>query len=177
MAMLAADISVDADLTRDVLVHLSAQLDSARRMQAIVLEQATAIRQRAIPAIVRLASALQSEMHRREVIEAERLKLLERASVKLGVSASDVSITMLAEFMDETCAEMTLDRTSELRRMLQEIQREHTTNRALMQQELAFLDHLLRLAGSAGGYDSAGEQTSSRRRGPLMHRPVFDLEA
>ena len=61
--------------------------------------------------------------------------------------------------------------------MLEEIQREHTTNRALMQQELAFLDHLLRLAGSAGGYDSAGEQTTSRRRGPLMHRPVFDLEA
>jgi hypothetical protein len=177
MSMLAADPHVDAELTRDVLVHLSAQLDSARRMLAIVLEQATAIRQRAIPQIVQLASSLQSEMHRREVIEAERVKLLERAGVKLGIDAGDVSITMLAEFMDEASAEMTLERTAELRRMLHEIQREHTTNRALMQQELAFLDHLLRLAGSAGGYDSAGEQTNSRRRGPLMHRPVFDLEA
>jgi hypothetical protein len=177
MAMLASDLNVDSELTHEVLVHLSAQLDSARRMQAIVLEQAAAIRQRAIPQIVRLASSLQSEMHRREVIEAERLKLLERAGAKLGVSPSDISITMLAEFMDEVSAEMTLSRTSELRRILQVTQREHTTNRALMQQELAFLDHLLRLAGSAGGYDSAGEQTNSRRRGPLMHRPVFDLEA
>ena len=42
------------ELTRDVLVHLSAQLDSARRMLAIVLEQATAIRQRAVPQIVQL---------------------------------------------------------------------------------------------------------------------------
>src|ERR1700733_9507044 len=104
MSMLAADPHVDAELPRDVLVHLSAQLDSARRMLAIVLEQATAIRQRAIPQIVQLASSLQSEMHRREVIEAERVKLLERAGVKLGIDAGDVSITMLAEFMDEASA-------------------------------------------------------------------------
>jgi flagellar biosynthesis/type III secretory pathway chaperone len=173
----AVDRHVDPLLTRDVLVHLSAQLDSARRMLAIVLEQATAIRQRAIPQVVRLASALQAEMHRREVIEVERAKLLDRASVKLGISSGDVSIRMLTEFMDEDSAEVARNRTTELRTMLEEIQREHTTNRALMQQELAFLDHLLRLAGSAGGYDSAGEQTTARRRGPLMHRPVFDMEA
>jgi hypothetical protein len=170
-------LAVDALLTRDVLAHLSIQLDSARRMLAIVLEQSTAIRQRAVPQIVRLASALQAEMHRREVIEVERLALLERASAKLGVGAGDVSIAMLTELMDEDSAEIARNRTAELRGMLHEIQREHTTNRALMQQELAFLDHLLRLAGSPGGYDSAGEQGSARRRGSLMHRPVFDMEA
>lgn len=177
MTMVAADRQVDELLTRDVLVHLSAQLDSARRMLAIVLEQATAIRQREVPQIVQLASSLQTEMHRREVIEVERASLLERASVKLGVSSSDVNIKLLTELMDQESAGVALNRTAELRGMLEEIQREHTTNRALMQQELAFLDHLLRLAGSAGGYDSAGEQTNARRRGPLMHRPVFDLEA
>ena len=36
MAMLASDLNVDSELTHEVLVHLSAQLDSARRMQAIV---------------------------------------------------------------------------------------------------------------------------------------------
>jgi hypothetical protein len=165
---------VDALLTRDVLAHLATQLDSARRMLAVVLEQATAIRQRAVPQVVKLASALQTEMHRREVIEAERLELLERAGAHLHVSPADVSIAMLANLMDDDSAEVARGRTAELRGMLLEIQREHTTNRALMQQELAFLDHLLRLAGNAGGYDSGGEQG---RRKPLMHRPVFDLEA
>lgn len=168
---------VDAVLTREVLSHLASQLDSARRMLATVLEQATAIRQRDVPQVVRLASALQTEMHRREVIEAERLELLERAGTHLGVSAGDVSLTMLANLMDEESAEVARNRTAELRGMLLEIQREHTTNRALMQQELAFLDHLLRLAGNAGGYDSGGDQARVRRRRPLMHRPVFDLEA
>jgi hypothetical protein len=165
---------VDMVLTRDVLSHLATQLDSAHRMLAIVLEQATAIRQRAVPQVVKLATALQTEMHRREVIEADRLQLLDRAGTQLRVSASDVSIAMLANLMDEESAEIARGRTAELRGLLLEIQREHTTNRALMQQELAFLDHLLRLAGNAGGYDSGGEQG---RRKPLMHRPVFDLEA
>src|SRR6201996_2442373 len=177
MATVAEGRQFDTLLTRDVLEHLSTQLESARRMLAIVLEQAGAIRQRDVPQVVRLASSLQAEMHRREVIEAERLQLLERAGTHLGVSAGDVSLTMLANLMDDESAEFARNRTAELRGMLLEIQREHTTNRALMQQELAFLDHLLRLAGNAGGYDSGGEQAKVRRRRPLMHRPVFDLEA
>jgi len=167
---------VDPLLTRDVLAHLTVQMESARRMLAIVLEQATAIRQRAVAQVVSLASALQAEMHRREVIEAERLELLERAGQHLGVSPADVSIAMLAELMDEDSAQAARGATAELRGMLLEIQREHTTNRALMQQELAFLDHLLRLAGNAGGYDSGGERSRVRRR-PLMHTTVFELEA
>ena len=177
MSATSNDHQVDAVLTRDVLSHLASQLESARRMLAIVLEQAAAIRERAVPQVVQLATSLQTEMHRREVIEAERLQLLERAGVHLGVSPADVSISMLANLMDEESAAVARDRTAELRGMLLEIQREHTTNRALMQQELAFLDHLLRLAGNAGGYDSGGEQAKVRRRRPLMHRPVFDLEA
>ncbi len=177
MSALSNEHRVDAVLTRDVLAHLGTQLESARRMLAIVLEQATGIRQRDVPQVVRLASSLQTEMHRREVIEAERLQLLERAGTHLGVSPGDVSLSMLANLMDEESAELARNRTAELRGMLLEIQREHTTNRALMQQELAFLDHLLRLAGNAGGYDSGGEQAKVRRRRPLMHRPVFDLEA
>jgi FlgN protein len=170
------DRPVDTLLTRDVLAHLSTQLESAHRMLAIVLEQATAIRQRAVPQVVRLATSLQTEMHRREVIEADRLRLLDRAGTYLGVSPSDVSIGMLANLMDDESAWVARNRSAELRGMLLEIQREHTTNRALMQQELAFLDHLLRLAGNAGGYDSGGDQSRVRRK-PLMHRPVFDLEA
>lgn len=177
MTATSSEYRVDAVFTRDVLSHLASQLESARRMLAIVLEQATAIRERAVPQVVRLASSLQTEMHRREVIEAERLQLLERAGVHLGVSPGDVSIAMLVNLMDEESAEVARGRTAELRGMLLEIQREHTTNRALMQQELAFLDHLLRLAGNAGGYDSGGDQAKVRRRRPLMHRPVFDLEA
>jgi FlgN protein len=166
----------DPVLTIDVLGHLEAQLESAHRMLAVVLEQGAAIRERVVPEVVRLATALQAEMHRREVIELERLDLLERASLKLGASPADISIRMLTVLMDEDSATLARDRTAQLRELLRKVQREHTTNRALMQQELSFLDHLLRLAGSAGGYANTGHQSTGRRGAPL-HRPVFDLEA
>ena len=58
--------------------------------------------------------------------------------------------------MDPDAATDTRQRSAELRGLLAEIQQEHTVNRALMAQELAFLDHLLRLANGAGGYDAGG---------------------
>ena len=174
---MTADPRIDSVLTGDILAHLDTQIASARRMLAIVLEQATAIRQRAVPNIVRLAGALQAEMHRREVIELERVQLMDRAGLKLAVPPADVSINLLTTMMDEESAQLARGRSAELRGMLSEIQREHTTNRALMQQELAFLDHLLRLAGSPGGYGSAGQRVSARKRAPLMRKPVFELEA
>jgi hypothetical protein len=177
MTALQSDPRVDPALTAEILTHLNTQLASGRRMLAVVLEQATAIRQRAIPTIVRLAGALQAEMHRREVIEIERSQIMERAGLRLGVGPTDVTMSMLSTFMDEASAEIARNRTTELREMLEDISREHETNRALMQQELAFLDHLLRLAGGGGGYDSAGERVSTKRRNRIIRPPVFELDA
>lgn len=167
----------DALLARDLLAHLDTQLESARRMLAIVLEQAVAIRERAVPTVVKLATSLQAELHRRELIELERISLLERAGAMLSVDAQEVSITMLTELIDPNSASLVRQRQAELRGLLEEIRREHHTNRALMRQELAFLDHLLRLAGSAGGYGADGERPSTSKATRLMRRPVFELEA
>jgi hypothetical protein len=169
---------VDPILTGDVLAHLDVQLDSARRLLAIVLEQGAAIRQRDIQNVVRLASALQVEMHRRETIEAQRMHLLQRAGTRLEIGPGDVSLSLLEALMDEESAFVARTKSAELRGMLAEIQREHHTNRALMQQELAFLDHLLRLAGGGGGYDADGDHAKPHRRGgSVTRRPMFEMEA
>jgi hypothetical protein len=174
----AEEAQIDGPLTGDVLAHLDVQLVSARRLLAIVLEQGAAIRHRDIQNVVRLAGALQVEMHRREVIEAERMRLLQRAGTRLAIGAGDVSLSLLEGLMDEYSADVARGRSAELRGMLNEIQREHTVNRALMQQELSFLDHLLRLAGGAGGYDAGGDHSTSHRRGgPMSRRRVLDFEA
>jgi hypothetical protein len=177
-AVIAHEAQIDGLLTGDVLAHLDVQLESARRLLAIVLEQGAAIRARDIQTVVRLAGALQVEMHRREVVEAERLRLLQRAGGRLAIGPGDVSLSLLEGLMDEPSAEVARGRSAELRGMLAEIQREHTVNRALMQQELSFLDHLLRLAGGAGGYDAAGDHSTAHRRGgPMSRRRVLDFEA
>ena len=82
--------------------------------------------------------------------------------------------------MDPADAQLARERSAELRGLLDEIQREHLVNRALMRQELAFLDHLVRLVGAEEepGYRPPGDSRLRAVPGgqTSMHR-VLDLEA
>jgi hypothetical protein len=179
MSIITSDRDVEPMLANAFLAHLDAQLESAHRMLATVLEQGAAIRRRDVQNVVRLAGALQVEMHRREVIETERLLLLGRAARVLELDPDGVTLTAIQSIMDPASAQVVRARTSELAGLLMEIQREHETNRLLMQQELAFLDYLLQLAGSAGSgaYDGALERTPRRPHRDYARSRVFDLEA
>jgi len=172
------DQQFDAVLTTDVLAHLEAQLVSARRLLQIVLDQGAAIRARDVQNVVSLTGLLQVELQRRTLIERDRARLLERAGARLGIAPAAVTVGMLGAVMDPHRAEQAQTRSAELRGLLEEVQREHHVNRALMNQELSFLDHLLRLADSDRhlGYDAAGDH--NRMTAPRLasrHR-VLDLE-
>jgi flagellar FlgN protein len=168
----------DAALTNDVIAHLDNQLVSARRLLQIVLEQGAAIRVRNVQNVVTLTGMLQAELQRRALIERDRTVLLERAGLRLGIPATAVSISLMEAVMDPDRSELAHARSAELRGMLEEIQREHHVNRALMNQELAFLDHLLRLSDADRhlGYDStAGHSRMTAPRLANRHR-TLDLE-
>lgn len=167
----------DAILTGDVLVHLDAQLVAVRRLLQIVLEQGAAIRARDVHNVVRLAGMLQAELQRRRQLEDARVLLLERAGARLGVTAGSVTLTLLERLMDPDLAQSARLRSSELRGLLSEVQREHACNRALMHQELAFLDHLLRLVDdSSGAYTAGGERPTGNQSPLASRRGVFDQE-
>lgn len=168
----------DAALTNEVIAHLEAQLVAARRLLQVVLEQGVAIRNRDVKRVVALTGVLQAELYHRQQLEHERIALLERAGARLGVPGVSVTVALLETLMDPESALAAGARSAELRGLLEVIQREHHVNRALMSQELAFLDHLLRLADADRhlGYDSAGDH--NRVTAPRLsnrHR-VLDLE-
>jgi len=167
----------DTDLAEDVIAHLEAQLVAVRRLLQIVLEQGAWIRERDVHNVVRLAGILQAEMQRRGQLEDERMLLLERAGARLGVTASSVTLSLLESLMDPRTAQEASARSSELRGLLSEVQREHTCNRALMHQELAFLDHLLRLVDDgSGAYNEGGERPTANQSSLAGRRGVFDQE-
>ena len=175
----------DPALAEDLLAHLDLQLVSARRMHQIVLEQASAIRRRAVRQVVAAAGDLQVEMHRRELIERDRRGLMERAARLLHTTPESVGLSSVITLLDVESAQIAQSRTDELRELLGRIEREHELNRALLAQELSFLDHLLSLAGGSGSYGAqavprTGERTGESprvRRNPNVRRRVFDLEA
>lgn len=172
------DGAVDEVLSGDVLAHLEAQLQSARALLGVVLAQGAAIRRREVHAVVATTGLLQAELQRRAMIERDRMRLLERAGLRLGVDPGAVTLTLLQRLMPTTVALTAGERSAQLRGLLEEIKREHTVNRALMSQELAFLDHLMRLVDGDRqlGYDASGDhQKTGATRLANRHR-VFDLE-
>jgi hypothetical protein len=178
MSETVLQVSSDAVLTADVIAHLEAQLVAARRLLQVVLEQGAAIRNRDVRGVVQLTGVLQAEIQRRHLLENERLMLLQRAGTRLGVPGGSVTLALLETLMDSESAQVAGARSSELRGLLETVQREHHVNRALMSQELAFLDHLLKLAGVSGheSYDATGDRLATTATQVTGHR-VFDLEA
>jgi flagellar biosynthesis/type III secretory pathway chaperone len=168
---------VDATLGPDVIAHLDVQLQSARRLLSIVLEQGGAIRARAVHKVVALAGLMQAELERRAALESERTTLLSRAGDRLGIAPGEVTLGGLSGLLDAESAETLQQRRDTLRDLLREIRREHDTNRGLMSHQLAFLDHLFSLADIEHtlGYGSAGQTRRASTKLTMSHR-VLDLE-
>ncbi|HVO54342.1 MAG TPA: flagellar export chaperone FlgN [Solirubrobacterales bacterium] len=151
--MSAAVLSRDPGLVAAVDRHLDLQVESARRLLELVLRQGSAIRERDTEAVLARLAEIKTEMAARENLERERSGLIATAAARLGTGADGVTLSALAGLMSEGEAAELEARSAELRGLLGEIGREHGINRALMRQELTFLDHLLRLVGEpdAGG--------------------------
>ncbi len=181
MAALAAPdgLAHDHALASDVLAHLSAQIDSARSLLEVVLEQGAAIRARDVHTVVRLAGILRGEMGRRQLLEEQRSRLLARSGAQLGIAAEAVTLERLRTLMSHADAERAATLSAELRGLLAELQREHACNRTLMQIELGFLDHLMGILALDGvnGYDTHGSSTPITRPRPGGNLHVLDLHA
>jgi hypothetical protein len=137
----------DQILPAAVARHLDQQIASAQRLLDLVLRQGTSIRERDVEAVLARLADIQVEMASREQLERDRTELIRRASVRLGIEPIQVDLGKLAGLAAPPEQERLLSRSAELRGLLAEIAREHGINRALMRQELTFLDHLLRITG------------------------------
>ena len=168
-------------LEAELLVHLDAQINSARRLLELVLAQGKAIRTRDVDTVLGRLSDVQTEMGRRGALEQDRAALLQRAGAALGVPAAQVTLERLCVLVSPGAATVARDRSAELRGLLAEIAREHGINRALMRQELAFLSHLTRLVGQEpeGAYAAPGTSKNGDKpaAAPSTSRRVLDLQA
>jgi FlgN protein len=142
----------------DLLAHLARQVGSARKLLGIVLSQNEAIRRQDVESLLARLADVQLEMRTREQLERERDTLLAIAAGRLGVPADDVDLDAIVSLMPPSEADIARRASAELRGLLEEIKRVHTTNRVLIRQELAFLDHLMRvLSGTPdAGYSPTG---------------------
>jgi hypothetical protein len=142
-----------------LIEHLERQLASAQRLLQTVIAQRDAIRAQDV--LARLAE-VQQEMGRRMQLERDRDVLLDQASTALRRPASDLTLEMILVLVPAGDVERARTLSAELRGTLSETARIHGQNRVLIRQELAFLDHLMRvLSGTPeGAYSAAGGSSS-----------------
>jgi len=159
----------------EVIEHLDAQLHSARRLLELILRQGAAIREHDVDAVLARLADVRTEMELRAGLEGEREHLLTKAGAMLGVPAAAVTLEAMTRLMGAAQAEEARARSAELRGLLAEVAREHGINRALMRQELAFLDHLVRLVG--GEPDAGYQPGATPAERPASPHRVLDLQA
>ncbi len=128
-----------------LLAHFSVQLDSASRLLDLTIKQQAAIRARDVDTVLTGLAAIQSEMDGRAALERERMTLLNAVGQHLNVPAHTVTLEQMTTLLHPEEADLARQASAQLRGMLTEIQNQHQLNRQLMKQELAFLDHLIRM--------------------------------
>ena len=168
-----------------VVRHLDEQLASSRRLLEHVLHQGHAIRARRVDEVLAVMAEIQGEMERRGRMDRDRTAILTHAAARLGIAPHQVTLDAMGGLLSAAEAPEAQRRSAELRGLLAEVAREHAVNRALMKQELSFLDHLTRLMGGggeeAGGYRPPGETRGAFAAAPMTPRPsalrALDLQA
>jgi hypothetical protein len=153
----------------EALDHLQAQIISAERLLQCILRQGVAVRAREVEGVLAAMTEIQAEMGARSRMEHERAALLHRAGAALGLNPAGVTLEAITALMAPAEAELARARSAQLRGLLAEIAREHGVNRALMRQELAFLDHLTRLIGAE---PQTGYRPPSPAGAPAAARPA-----
>lgn len=175
--MSAQGLPAATALGAEVIDHLGEQIASGRRLLGSILAQGKAIREQDVEGVVARLGDIKTEMDLRGRLEGTRSELLTRAGHQLGIPPAAVTLEALTTLMAPMEAATARERSAELRGLLEEITREHGINRALMRQELAFLDHLMRLVGNEPetGYAPPAQGTAPNPA-PAKHR-VLDLQA
>jgi flagellar FlgN protein len=166
-----------AGLGDDVLAHLEAQIASAQRLLDAVLRQGQAIRARQVEEVLGRLTDIQAEMGRRTALEAHRAAILSAAGNALGIPPHTVTLEALSDLLQPAQAVAAAERSAQLRGLLAEITREHAINRALMRQELSFLDHLMRELGGEIDTGYAPRAGGAGRPAPRAPFRTLDLEA
>ena len=166
-----------ATLGNDLVAHLDAQIASAQRLLEAVLRQGQAIRARQVEEVLGRLTDIQAEMGRRAALEAHRAAILSAAGTALGIPPHTVTLEALSDLLAPAQATAAAERSAQLRGLLAEITREHAINRALMRQELAFLDHLMRELGGELDTGYAPPANGTGRATPRVPFRTLDLEA
>jgi hypothetical protein len=147
-----------------LILHLEAQTASAERLLATVVAQTEAIKTQDVPTLIARLGDVQTELGIRRQLELDRERLMHEAAVRNGVPLHAIDFEALISGAPADVAGQARTLSTHLRTVLARVARIHANNRALIRQELTFVDHLIRLVSGIpqAGYSADGWSTPTR---------------
>lgn len=167
-------------LGRELLGHLDEQLRSIERLQSAVTALGVAVSARDAPAVVLHTGTIEAETTFRGTLEERRTALLVRGGALLGIEPWQVTVSALCTLISPLEATTAQERSERLVAATEAVHHDHRCNRALMQQELTFIDHLRRLGGNLSDvtYEPpTGARVPSPSTPAALPNRVLDLQA
>lgn len=164
---------------RELLIHLDEQQRSFERLQIALELQAQAIRERDVDGVLRQSGLIEVEGTFRGTVEARRQALLHRGAGLLGVDPATVTLTDLCQLVEGPEAREAQERSDRLVELLEDVRRLHDVNRALLRQEIVFLEHLLSLSGRSFPSTYSAPRGARRRSSETAEASLraLDLQA
>ena len=129
----------------EVLVNLQAQVRTYRRLLDLSQAQVVALRDRDVQAVHAILQEIELTMIDRGVVDQGRTAILGRVATELGLPIEAVNVRVIQEHAgDASLAEGIGACSAELKELIGDLDVVVGKNKALLEQELAMIDHMVR---------------------------------
>jgi hypothetical protein len=134
------------DALRHLIAVLRRQADSLEAALLLTEAQTSAIARRDIDAVSSLAISLETEVVTGRRLEQKRRGFAASLANALGVEEQDTTLGTLAAALPKTDARALLAAGETVIRAVERLARQSAANRVLLENELAVIDHVMRIA-------------------------------
>ena len=133
-----------APVAHDVLVNLQDQVRVYGHLLNLSQAQLAAVQAKDVHSVHAILQELEMTMMERARLEQNRSFLLTRAGLELGVPAAEVTAAKLQATTDAAIGQAISRCSEELKAIVMQLDSVVARNRALLEHELAVMDHLVK---------------------------------
>lgn len=157
----------------EVLVNLQAQVHMYRRLFDLAQAQVVALRQRDMQAVHALLQEIELAMIDRSQVEQARGAMLDRLSVELGIHVDEINVAVVQQHAEPAIAQGIAACSEELKQLIGDLDVVVGKNKALLEQELELIDHMVRGVTRGPRVPTYGSTGASD---PSAHLKLLDMQ-
>lgn len=133
----------DASAINEIVVNLDDQVRVYRRLLDLSQAQLVALQAQDVRTVHAILQEIELAMLERSKVDQRRSEVLMHIAQQLGIALEDVTASLLQQRADAPIGEAIANASAELRGLVGDLDGVVARNRALLEHELAIIDHMV----------------------------------